>query len=321
MSKFSDTRNDLFMRFIDYRTASNIWNTGYDMNLIYFDRYCSEHFPQDDGITQEMIDGWCKQRDTENKASLIGRTLSARKLVEYLNERGLVSLKIPEMPPLPPKQHIPHSFTEEEIKNFFTECDSRVLSAKGTAKKFRALEVSVMFRLLYSTGMRTTEARLLRVVDVDLVHALINIRKSKNSIEHYIALHSSTAELMKQYEAAAEKVMPDREIYFPCKDAATPFTADMVTWEFHKVWDSVNAENAVPYDFRHNYAIQNINSWLSEGLDFNNKFLYLSKSMGHTSLESTRYYYSIVPSMANIIEQKSGDSFDDIIPEVPDDEE
>lgn len=95
----------------------------------------------------------------------------------------------------------------------------------------------------------------------------------------------------------------------------------MVTWEFHKVWDSVNTENAVPYDFRHNYAIQNINSWLSEGFDFNDKFLYLSKSMGHTSLESTRYYYSIVPAMANIIEQKSGDSFDDIIPEVPDNEE
>ena len=112
-----------------------------------------------------------------------------------------------------------------------------------------------------------------------------------------------------------------RELYFPYKDGATPFTPDMLTWEFHKVWDSVNTGNAVPYDFRHNYAIQNINSWLSGGFSFNDKFLYLSKSMGHTSLESTRYYYSIVPALANIIEQKSGGGFDDIIPEVPDYEE
>lgn len=54
-----------------------------------------------------------------------------------------------------------------------------------------------MFRLLYSTGMRTTEARLLRVIDVDLPHAVINIRKSKNSIEHYVALHPSMAALLK----------------------------------------------------------------------------------------------------------------------------
>ena len=43
--------------------------------------------------------------------------------------------------------------------------------------------------------------------------------------------------------------------------------------------------------------------------------------MGHTSLESTRYYYSIVPALANLIEEKSGDGFNDIIPEVPSDEE
>jgi len=321
LSEFSKTRKDLFMRFIEYRIASNLWNTGYEMNLTYFDRFCTEHFPEDKGITQEMIDGWCIQRETENKASLIGRTLSARKLIEYLNERGLAELTIPEMPPLPPKQHVPHAFTKEEIINFFQECDKRVLSAKGAAKKFRALEMAVMFRLLYSTGMRTTEARLLRVIDVDFSHAVINIRKTKNNIEHYIGLNESTVKMLKQYDATAEKIMPDREIYFPYKDISTSFSADMITWEFHKVWDSVNTETAVPYDFRHNYAIQNINSWLSEGFDFNDKLLYLSKSMGHTSLESTRYYYSIVPALANIIEDKSGDSFDDIIPEVPDYEE
>ena len=105
LSKFSETRNDLFMKFIDYRTACNLWNIGYEMNLTYFDRFCTEHFPLDKGITQGMINGWCEQRDTENKTSLIGRTLSARKLIEYLNERGLVNLTIPEMPTLPPKQH------------------------------------------------------------------------------------------------------------------------------------------------------------------------------------------------------------------------
>ncbi len=118
MAEFSESRNDLFTKFIVYRTACNLWNTGYEMNLIYFDRFCSEHFPSENGITQGMIDGWCVQRDTESKSSLIGRTLSARKLAEYLNERGLTDLKIPELPPSPAKESHPSFFYQRGNEKF-----------------------------------------------------------------------------------------------------------------------------------------------------------------------------------------------------------
>ena len=39
--------------------------------------------------------------------------------------------------------------------------------------------------------------------------------------------------------------------------------------------------------------------------------------MGHTSLESTRYYYSLVPTLAAIIQDKTEAGFNDIVPEVP----
>jgi len=78
----------------------------------------------------------------------------------------------------------------------------------------------------------------------------------------------------------------------------------------------VNVSSAIAYDLRHNYAIQNINQWVGHGFDFDAKLLYLSKSMGHSTLESTRYYYSIVPAMSDIIEDLSGEDFDDIVPEV-----
>lgn len=320
MPGYSESRDILFTKFVDYRTACGLWNEGYGLNLLYFDRYCTEHFPDTDGLTQEMLNGWCVQRETENKTSLVGRTLPARKLAEYLNERGLAELSVPEMPPLPPKQYIPHSFTDEELARFFSECDRRAISAKTPKQKLRALEMAVMFRLLYSSGIRTTEARLLRVTDVDLEHGVLNIRKSKNCIEHYVALHSTATQMLSDYDLAVSRMVPGRELFFPDK-GSKPISADILTWEFHRSWDAVNTENAVPYDLRHNYAIHNINSWISAGFDFNDKLLYLSKSMGHTSLDSTRYYYSIVPALAGIIEEKSGGSSDDLIPEVPDYEE
>lgn len=318
MVEFSDSRRELFSLFVEYRMRCNVWNTSYELNLLYFDRYCSEVFPDISGVTQEMIDGWCVQRHTETNNSAVGRTLPARKLIEFLNTRGIVNLAIPEMPLLKEKQYVPHSFTDLELANFFAECDRRILGSKDYSRRFRALEMAVMFRLLYSSGIRTTEARLLRVADVDLGNGVLNIREGKNCIEHYVALHFSTARMLTMYDAQAQQMCPDRDLFFPGKDGK-PFKPDTITYEFHKIWDSVNKENAVPYDLRHNYAIENINSWISSGFAFEDKFLYLSKSMGHTSLESTRYYYSMVPALATIIEKQSGSGFDDIIPEVPDD--
>ena len=320
MLESNKSRKELFEKFIQYRISCNLWNEGYSLNLLYFERYCARHYPSEKGLTQAMIDGWCTQRETENKSSLISRTLPARKLIEYLCKHGLVDLNIPEMPKLPPKEHIPHSFSDNELSKFFAECDKRVLSAKTNSKKFYALQVSVMFRLLYSSGIRTTEARLLRTIDADLKNGVLNIHKTKNSIELYVALHDSAVQMLREYNVLADKFFSNRELFFPNK-GTKPFTPDMLTYEFHKVWDSVNTENTVPYDLRHNYAIHNINSWLSLGFDFNDKFLYLSKSMGHTSLESTRYYYSLVPALAAIIQEKTETGFNAVVPEVSNYEE
>jgi len=77
-----------------------------------------------------------------------------------------------------------------------------------------------------------------------------------------------------------------------------------------------NSSHATAYELRHHYAIENINRWTDEGFGFDAKLLYLSKSMGHSTLESTRYYYSLVPGMAEILEEKTGGDFENIVPEV-----
>ena len=65
----------------------------------------------------------------------------------------------------------------------------------------------------------------------------------------------------------------------------------------------------------------NINQWINKGFDFDDKLLYLSKSMGHATIESTKYYYSIVPGFSEILREQTEEGFDWIIPEVYEDEE
>lgn len=73
--------------------------------------------------------------------------------------------------------------------------------------------MSCLFRLLYSSGIRTTEARYLKREDVDLEHGVLNIRKSKGYDQHYVALHKSMTELLKQYDKVAESIRSDRTYF------------------------------------------------------------------------------------------------------------
>lgn len=46
-------------QFIRHMQASQCWSDSSEKSLAYFDRYCREHYPGADVLTQEMVDGWC----------------------------------------------------------------------------------------------------------------------------------------------------------------------------------------------------------------------------------------------------------------------
>ena len=122
MFEISPSRKTLIDAFKEYRVAADRWNSVNDKLMLYFDRHCLEHFPGVDDITQEMVDSWCVQRDTEIAGSCYCRTYIIAALVEYLNQRGICSLSVPEL--LRADQHrtyIPHGFTDEELSAFFEE--------------------------------------------------------------------------------------------------------------------------------------------------------------------------------------------------------
>ena len=184
----------------------------------------------------------------------------------------------------------------------------------------RKITVPVFFRLLYSSGMRTTEVRLLRIEDVNLENGVINIRFSKGFNQHFTVLHDSMLELMRVYDSAISKLVPNRVYFFP-KNADKGFSDQWVRYFFRILWDQNNNIYATAYELRHNYAIENINCWIGRGLGEHMKLLALSKSMGHSNMESTKYYYSLVPGLSDIMGQVTNDTFNEIIPNITNNEE
>ena len=71
---------------------------------------------------------------------------------------------------------MPHIYTGDELKGIFAETDRYHYCSEVP---HRHLVMPVFFRLLYSCGLRLTEARLLKIMDVDLAEGVITVRNAK----------------------------------------------------------------------------------------------------------------------------------------------
>jgi len=317
--EFKSFLSDNLAGYVAYRKASGRDSISYLLNVRHFERYCEKEYPAAKELSQTMVDQWCKRRDTENSNSCISRIYPVLSFLRYARARGLINIQIPAAPRSTSRTYIPHAFTVAELQNFFHSCDS--INAKyGLIGKIQKITVPVFFRLLYSSGMRTTEARLLRKEDIDLENGIVNIRFSKGYNQHFVVLHDTMLDLMKKYDVAISKIIPNRVFFFPTK-SNKGYPGSWVTRIFRKCWYESNNAATIAYELRHHYAVENINGWIGQGLTTHMKLLSLSKSMGHTNVESTKYYYSLVPGLSEIIENATGDTFNQIIPNLQNDEE
>jgi integrase len=317
--KFQSFLSDIMDSYVVYRRASGRDSIGYLLNVRHFDRFCAREYPSAKELSQKMVDRWCKKRNTESTHSCISRIYPILSFLRYANARGLTDVNIPVAPRVTPRTYIPHAFRVEELQYFFSVCDS-INSKYGLIGKINKITVPVFFRLLYSSGMRTTEVRLLRREDVNLGNGVISIRYSKGNNPHFVVLHDTMLDLMKKYDAAISKIISDRIFFFPTR-SNKGYPDKWVRRIFKICWYKNNKAYANAYQLRHHYAVENINSWICQGLATHMRLLSLSKSMGHSSVESTKYYYSLVPGLSEIIEDATGDMFNQIIPNPQDDEE
>lgn len=321
MHEYRSFMKDIFISFIQFMTVSQKWNESYSKFLNSFDRYLNKEYPDSGCLSQDMIDKWCSKHGNESNNSNRARTNVIIALLRYMNKSGLSNIKEPERPKTQKCTHIPHVFTSEELSRFFYTCDHIKSHQNRKVLLIRKLVLCVIFRLMYSTGIRPNEARQLKYAEVDLQHGVLNIIQTKGHDQHYVAIHESMIEILKEYDQRMRNLVPDRQYFFPNGNDSY-FSSEWLRCNFKTLWEKANPQQeAISYDFRHNYAVININNWMNEGTDSYDKIYYLSKSMGHCNINHTLYYYSIVPQFSQLQQQLSGDSFSELAPEVADDEE
>lgn len=312
---YTSVGSELFNQFVSHRKASGRWSDIYDRNLRSFDMHCETRYPKATVLKQEMVDTWCAKRQTENPYSWGKRIAVINSFLKYTRNRRLLDLEWNSIPTHGPGKMVikePHVFTDIELNNFFYACDHIQISRYGLMHRLMKLTTPVFFRLLFSSGMRTNEARNLDVEDVDLKHGIINIRHTKGYTEHRVALHSTMKERLVEYDIAVNRLIPHRKCFFP-NYYDKYYTLAWMDYNFEILWFKYNHNQATAYHLRHHFATTNINSWPAQAEKFNRNLLYLSRSMGHSTVDTTMYYYNYTPKLAEILKERKAETFNEIL--------
>lgn len=281
-----------------------------------FDRFCQKHYPHETGLTKEIVLHWSERRDNEHLKSMEGRISVVRQLAKYMNSIGLEAYIIPLGIPGKCPRYVPHIFTDSELQAFFAEVDKCKYDKRYPA---RHLVFPVVFRLIYCCGLRSSEARFLKVGDVDLELGIVKIWDSKGR-NRLVMMSDDVLQLCRSYNEKVNRIYPGRTCFFP-NHRGMHYGSDAFIYTFHLFWNQTGITNISGnpprvHDFRHTFSVKRLNLWVSEGKDLNAFLPYLSTYLGHASLSETDYYLHLIPDFFPVITERTSKRFADLIPEV-----
>jgi len=197
MSKFISNYAELITNFIVFKRS-----LGYELSNPYhwmdIDRFLESTTDKtvDLGITENQFYIWYQLRSNESLRNQYERACRMRSLSGYLRTLGYDSY-IPDHLKYPKNTFTPYIFSKAEIKTIFTVSDTIVSKNAGGSKEFS----SIIFRILYSTGIRVGELTSLKLEDVTIDGKIPHLRicNTKNKQDRLVPLSESTSEALKIY--------------------------------------------------------------------------------------------------------------------------
>ncbi len=317
MKIFQSAFAEQMEKFIVYKEAHGHKRKSYETELSLFDEYCIATHPNTVYLSKECVMGFAKIMQNETRSRFNRRMRVLKQFGEFM---ALVS---PPAYVLPPKfiteksSFTPYLFTDDELKRLFRASDRLNPSSQNP---FRAAVFPVLFRLIYTCGLRPGEGRLLKKHNVNLKTGEILIEASKQHKDRIVVMSEDMLSLYMDYLKKRDVLFPHSEYVFPDPNGQ-PYKSNQLLKIFKRCFKNSNPElsqEQLPsvrvYDLRHRFATATIHKWMSEGKDVAAMLPYLRTYMGHENFNETLYYIHLLPeNLAKVVQTSS---LTEVIPEV-----
>jgi integrase/recombinase XerD len=291
-----------------------------ERTLARFEVFCAGEFPGLETVTRASVETWIAsaRKRSGTPATVQGLAAPVRELARWLGRRGVEAYVLPGGVLPKPARYVPHIYTDRELAALFAASDRCHYCPEVP---FRHLVMPVLFRTIYACGLRCSEARLLRVEDVDVESGVLQIRDSKGGKDRQVPVSESLRERLAAYHAQLAG-QPGWEWFFPGATPGVPLTLQNVNRNFRRfLWQARiphggRGHGPRVHDLRHTAAVNNLRSWFARGENVNALLPVLQTYLGHSSIGDTAYYLRLTAESYPDITARVQQAFGDIVPPV-----
>jgi site-specific recombinase XerD len=279
-------------RFVELRRLSGTDYSSQARLLGYFDHFLTEQYPNGLFVTRHITDHYINSLSHLCQRTRSNRFCVVRQLCRYIAQTGSCCY-VPE-----PMRHItaskvfhPYIFSEHEIENLLSAA-----SALPPIESLRPHTYRTLFGLLYTTGIRISEAFALTLKDFHCELDLLYIAEGKFKKARWVPLHPSTSRILNQYiehRLQNGPRTPDSPLFINLR------THRLRHCTVYQTFRQLLEKCGIPYnkhtgprihDMRHSFAVHRLLAWYQNQQDVNARLPALATYMGHVSVCSTHVY-------------------------------
>ena len=295
-------------KFIQEKRAAGFIYESEEWKLKHFDAFCIKESVAEPCLSRDLVKKWGTIREGEALITCSARTSVIRQFALFLLPLGIEAY-IPSNF-YKAEKNVVHILSDSEIKAFFEAVDG-YSPAVGIEGFYRlAAEYKVIFRLIYCCGLRISEARKLRWMDLDLKQGTLRILQSKGHKDRLIYMPEDLTELLRTYEKALhDNYRCISDWVFPAREPETCLSNCTLDKMFQEFWVMTPYaeycdKSPTVHCLRHTFVVKRMNLWMKEGIPLKEMLPFLSRYLGHQSPDETFYYYHQVAEAFRIIRDK-----------------
>lgn len=194
---------------------------------------------------------------------------------------------------------IKKSLTIEEIKEIKRVAGD--LNSYKNQKSFQCSRDKLMFYILFNLGLRCEELRELKLQDIDMENAILNINKAKKDSVRSIAISTEGMELLKYYLVDRELKNPKCDNLFISMRSTKITRNESVTHILKSLLDKTSfseerKKEITVHKTRHTFATQSVRAGEDVGK--------ISRILGHKSINTTLNFYVHNNTVQDILDNK-----------------
>ncbi|MDR1608823.1 MAG: tyrosine-type recombinase/integrase [Deltaproteobacteria bacterium] len=316
-----ETIEQLITDFINHKRFLGFKYIGESRKMKYFCNYLKSLNIIDIKLDDDTLLPYISQNNSECTRSAFIRYTLIRQFLLYLKERS-IDCFVPPIQREIKSLFVPYIFSHDQIKRLLQSLEDLRLTNNFFKSKSN---YPILFRLLYTTGLRISEALNITLDCINLEKNTIKIVNSKYNISRIIVITESMKELLTNFIDDNHKNSSPNTYIF-----RNGINKQLCPTNINRVFRVMMMKSNIPYlgrskgprlhDLRHTFCCHSLKQMSEKGIDLYVSLPILSVYIGHKNLQATERYVRLTQEFFSDLLSKTNKFAENIFPTVWDDD-